>query len=147
MAERNERTGLMTPGFISDPNSIIRLEGGRQIDWPNVPDSYKNARGKKVIQAGTPVGDLLDTDANRKSVSPRVVTTNPAVGVLESTAVEDDPSAAKSGYGIIVGGVLFEDQMEMATGNPKTLPAAIKNELAANGQFVWDTKGHNSMGD
>lgn len=116
--------------FVADPHSIMR-NSGRQIDWANVSDT--NADGKKVVYVGTVVGEILGTGR----VSRRVVTTNPAVGIMETTAVEGDPVAAASGYGIIIGGHLYENLLPDASGGPpKTLAAAIKTELRANG-FAW----------
>lgn len=122
-------TNISRLPFVVDPHSIMR-SSGRQIDWANV--STTNAEGKKVIYAGTPVGELLGGG----KVSPRVVTTNPAVGILETTAVEGDRVAALSGYGMIVGGHLYENLLPGATGTPKTLASAVKTELLANG-YAW----------
>lgn len=117
------------PGFVADQNSMERNDG-RQIDWANVGAGYLNATtGKKVLPAGTVVGSLLGAGL----ISPRVVTTNPAVGVLVSNAIEGDQAAAKSGYGVYVGGVVYETLMPDSTGSPKTVPAAMKTELAAAG--------------
>ena len=86
------------------------------------------------------VGELLGAG----KVSPRVVTTNPAVGMLETSALEDDPVAAKSGYGMIVGGRLYENLLPDATGSPKVLASAIKTELAASGTgFSFEQSGDN----
>ena len=65
---------------VVDPETVTR-DYGRQIDWANVDDSFKNAEGKKVLPAFTCVGDLL---GNGK-VSPRVLTTNPAIGGAASS--------------------------------------------------------------
>ena len=118
-------------GFVADPNSIDYAGSGVQIDWANVSAAYVDANnGKKVLKAGTAMGKLL---GNGK-VSPRVVTTNPAVGLLASDAVEGDTNAPLSGYGLINGGVIYESLLPDATGGPpKALPAAIKTELAAAG--------------
>ena len=40
--------------------------------------------------------------------------------------------AAKSGYGVIRGGSLYETLLPDASGSPRELAAAIKTELAAN---------------
>ena len=114
------------PGFVADPESIVR-NSGRQIDWAHV--STDNADGKKILVAGTVVGELLGAG----KISPRVVTTNPAAGILESTAVEGDPSASRSGYGVIIGGHLYANRLPDATGTPKVLAAAVLTELRANG--------------
>ncbi len=121
------------PRFVADEKSITRVPGGRQIDWANVTAGAGvvpalNANGKKWLKAGTAVGDLLSTGKLR----PRVVTTNPAIGLLETDAVEDD--AILTGYGVITGGNVFENWLPDATGGPPaTLPAAIKTELNAAG--------------
>ena len=126
-------TTVATPGWLVDPHSADR-DGGHQIDWAQV--SATNADGKKTIPAGATVGILL---GNGK-ISPRVATTNPAVGLLETTAVEGDPTAALTGYGLIVGGVIHENLLPDATGTPRTLAAAIKTELNAAGTgFAWRT--------
>ena len=128
---RTNYAGLARAPFILDHGSVSRI-GGRQIDWANVSATYLDAAtGKKVLPAGTIVGDTLDATANRKAVSPRVVTTNPAMGILETTAVEGDPVAAKTGYGIITGGVIYGNLL------PGGMPAgAVQTELRTNG-YAW----------
>lgn len=122
-------TRVTTPGFIVDHESVVR-SSGRQIDWANV--STLNADGKKYLEAGTVVGELLGTG----KVSPRVVTTNPAIGILETAAVEGERDAALSGYGVIVGGHLYANLLPDATGTPAVLPTAVVTELNANG-YAW----------
>jgi hypothetical protein len=127
------------PGVV-DPHNTPR-DNGHQIDWANVADSYKNADGKKVLPALTAVGTLLGGG----KVSPRVVTTNPAVGLLATAAVEGEDSAAATGYGMFVGGAFYENLLPDATGGPpKTLDADIKTELEENGTgWVWRTYSDN----
>jgi hypothetical protein len=125
------------PGFIVDYQSIV-LNSGRQIDWANVAAGFVDATtGKKVLPAGTVVGELLGGG----KVSPRVVTTNPATGILAAQALEGDLDAALSGYGVIVGGRLYENLLPDATGGPPaTLAAAIKTELGTNSHgFSFET--------
>lgn len=127
---------VSTAGFIADVSSITR-NSGRQIDWANVDVSYADAvTGKKHLPAGTVVGELLSGNG---TVSPRVVTTNPATGILETDAYEDDPNAARSGYGVIIGGVIYEALLPDASGTPRVLAAAIKTELdaAETTGFAW----------
>lgn len=120
---------VSSPGFIADHNSIVRT-GGRQIDWANVGAGYIDATtGKKVLKAGTAVGDTLGAG----KVSPRVAATNAAIGLLETDAVEGDTNAPLSGYGLIIGGAVFETLLPDSTGNPRTLDANIKTELNAAG--------------
>lgn len=122
-------------GFVVDPNSM-ELSEGRQIDWANVAAGYVDATtGKKVLPAGTVVGELL---GGSKKISPRVLTTNPAVGLLATNAVEGERSDSYSGYGMYIGGVVYEALLPDSTGSPKTLAAAIKTELTNAGcTFKW----------
>jgi hypothetical protein len=126
-------TNLGTPRFVADEHSITRSNGGRQVDWANVPASapYLQADGvRKLIRAGTAVGELLGSG----KISPRVVTTNPATLILETDAYEGDLSAAASGYGCIDGGNLYENLLPDSTGGPpRALASALKTELTAAG--------------
>lgn len=115
---------------------------GVQIDWANVAGAYLDvATNKKVLPAGTVLGSLLGAG----KVSPRVVATNPAVGILVSVAIEGDLSAAKSGVGMYVGGVVYESLLPDAAGAPRVLAAAIKNELdAARCTFKYEAYSDNT---
>lgn len=209
-------------GFIVDHNSIVRSNGGRQIDWAHVGEQYKETPGtapvvvtvgvagasandttvpvaalsglipngtvidlgakkfvrltadaaaaatsltvsaiptalvsgdtgtyagvkgygKKTLKAGTVVGDLLGGGL----VGPRVVSTNPAMGVLETDATENDPAAPLSGYGVIVGGYLYENLLPEASGSPAVLLTAMKTELNTAGAskgFLFTQYGDN----
>lgn len=100
---------LSTPGFVCDNNSM-RKNSGRQIDWANVAAGYVDeASGLKVIPGGTV---MSESDVGNGSILPSAngahVSGDPT-GLLVSTAVEDDPSAALSGYGEYIGGVVYED--------------------------------------
>lgn len=85
--------------------------------------------GKKMLPQHCAVGNAL---GNGK-LAPRVAGTNPATGLLATNAIEDDPSAGVTGYGVIKGGIFYENMLPDATGTPKELPAAIKTELQAAG--------------
>jgi hypothetical protein len=93
--------------------------------------------GPKILPAGTCVGTL----AGGGKLRPRVVSTNPAVGFLEAGAREDDRSASLSGYGVIIGGHLYENLLPDASGGPPaTIAAGIKTELdAARAWFSYET--------
>jgi hypothetical protein len=125
MAERVDYQLSGLP-FVVDPHNTPR-DNGHQIDWANVSDDYLNEAGRKVLPAGTVVGTLLGSG----KISPRVVTTNPAVGIMATAAVEGEDSAAATGYGIFLGGVFYENLLPDESGG--TLPSAIKTELNANG--------------
>jgi hypothetical protein len=115
------------PAFVVDPNYIAR-NSGRQIDWDNVPDSYRpgGGTGAKLIPAGQAVCELTGG-----KIIPRVNRpgSEACAGFLETTAIENEPGHSKSGYSVIVGGVLYEPLLPDATAGK--IPAAYKTELAA----------------
>lgn len=53
--------------------------------------------------------------------------------LLLTEAIEGQASDSRSGYGCLIGGVLFENRLPDATGTPALLPSAFKSELAAAG--------------
>lgn len=120
------------PNFLKTPGNAIDRTGGLQIDWDNVDaDDYTDtASGKKIIPSGTVMGNLLSAGG---AMSPRVDTTNPAIGLLEGDAVEGELVDSLSGYGLIVGGVVYENLLPDSTGGPPaTLASDIKDELEAS---------------
>jgi hypothetical protein len=123
------------PTWLKTPGNAAFRTGGKQIDWANVGAGYVDAAtGKKIIPSGTAMGTLLGSG----KMSPRVVTTNPAVGLLEGDAIEDDLVHSLSGYGLMVGGVVYENLLPDATGGPPAvLAAGIKTELQANCAMGW----------
>lgn len=59
----------------------------------------------------------------------------PAMGLLEGPAVEGDLNAALTGYGLIVGGVVYENLLP-------EISSTIKTELETNGlTFLFETYG------
>lgn len=135
------------PAFIVDRQSIEQRPG-RQIAWDLVSDTYIDATtGKKRLKAGTVVsefvgGDYIGQVAEYGAVddisSPGETAT--AVGILISEANEDDPAEALTGYGLLVGGVLFDNLLpDAAGGPPKTIGSTKKNALATAGcTFKWE---------
>lgn len=94
-------------------------------------DSFTvSGSGLKTIVAGTVMGVVSAGSPVVSKMYPRVVTSNPADGLLATTAVEGNKVAAYSGYGLIVGGVVYESLLPDAVGG--ILPSAMKTELAAN---------------
>lgn len=132
---------LSTPGFVCDNNSM-RKNSGRQIDWDGVDDSrVDETSGKKVIPAGTAVS-VSTNDATKIVPSADTDATGNAIGLLVSNAVEDDPSAALSGYGVYIGGVVFED----LTPDGADGSNAFKAELATSGcTFQWERYSDSSV--
>jgi hypothetical protein len=71
-----------------------------------------------------------------------VTLTNAPIGFLATDALEDDPSAAKTGYGIIVGGSIYENLLPEATGSPKVISASVKAQLDQTGTgFYYEQYG------
>lgn len=131
---RTTYSNLSLPSFLANPGQEVS-DNGHQIDWDNITAGSGvvpavNAQGKKWLKAGTPVGDL----AGSGLIRPRADTTNPAIGLLRTTAVEDEPQAALSGYGVVRGNaVVYENMLPGASGTPAVIDDDIKTELAANG--------------
>lgn len=196
------------PSFIVDQHSIDR-DGGHQIDWDAVPDSYRDdsievvlsgvhsagatvlhleggltgalsagqalyfgetgefvlvattaeegasavsvqatpqtledgdtatkiGSGKKTIRAGTA---MVGADTNDPLVPRGTGAAGTADCLLATTAVEDEPHAALSGYGVIVGGVVYENLLPDAAPDTGALATAIKTELNASTKgFVY----------
>lgn len=87
--------------------------------------------GYKFIPAGTRMGDA-GTDGK---IYPRVETSNPATMILATNAYEDSEIHNRGSHGVLLSGVLYENLLPGATGDPATIPAAEKTELAAAGCF------------
>ena len=123
------------PNFVADWESVDR-DTGHTIDWANVPDdgTYGVAgSGKRVIPAGTRMGDA----GTNGRIYPRVLTTNPAKFLLATDAVEDTDGLHghlnRQSYGVIRGGVIYENLLPGAAGAPAVIPAAEKTELQTAG--------------
>lgn len=82
---------------------------------------YKGA-GEKIIKHGNPV-QPASGDADK--IVPAVSGDGTAFGLLEGPAKENDNAAALSGYGVIVGGVIYRDLVPNLDG---TLEAQLKSD-------------------
>lgn len=87
--------------------------------------------GYKMIPAGTRMGAA----GTNGRIYPRVETSNPAQMILATNAREDGEYGAAQSYGVMLGGVLYDNLLPGATGTPKVIPAAEKTELATAGCF------------
>jgi hypothetical protein len=97
--------------------------------------------GAKFLPSGTACGKLLGDG----KVSPRIVTTNPAFCLLLTDAAEDSRTDARTGYGVVRGGVIYENLLPEAAGTPPVLVTAVKTELNANGTgFSFEQYGDSS---
>jgi hypothetical protein len=95
--------------------------------------------GNKVIPSGqimsirttTPIGKMIP---RRDTASG----TGPADGLLATSATENATQDALSGYGLVVGGVVYESLLPEATGGPpKVLSSGQKTALALTGKYVY----------
>lgn len=127
----SRKTHVLTyPGFVADSASITQ-RNGRQVDWPALPTAW---------EGNIPPGTIVSLTIEGKIV-PRSTTTETAVGILVSSANQDSRVDALSGYGIIVGGVIYENLLRENTDiNFDTW----KTELQAAGTgFVFETYSDN----
>jgi len=123
-ATRGERIDKsFTPFWIADYESLSYHGAGAPMNWAAWTDAKYGAAGRRVIPSGTAIS----------IVSGKIV---PATGatetlILVSNALENSPSDSISGYGVVVGGVIYEAQLPDATGTPRQLPTAIRAKVPA----------------
>lgn len=68
------------------------------------------------------------------------------IGLLETEAEELNLSNASTGFGLIIGGAVYENMLPESTGSPKVLPTVYKSELRAPGVgkgWSWHQYGDN----
>ena len=121
--------------FLADQHSVVQ-DGGHQIDFDQVGAGYLNATtGKKEIPAGTIMAP--DTTAGDGYIIPRADSgATTATCILLTDAVEDERHAARTGYGVILGGSILED---LLPDSEDASFATWQGELTAVGvgNFVW----------
>lgn len=191
------------PGFVSDWNSVSQ-NGGRTVDWDDVPASRENADGDKEIPAGMPmsfaehgliprpdtefsisnltassgtvtattasdhnyeVGDVVTISGTSNYDGTFEVTAVPASdqfeydlgstpadestgtvvieakGILLTNAIDGEETHSLSGYGLVVGGVIYENLL------PIQLSDTLKSELQDHGTgFVFEVYFDSRMG-
>jgi hypothetical protein len=91
---------------------------------------YAGGKGGYSVPAGTEVDLLASGKVVPSSLGSAGVT---CYGILLTRAVQDDPSEAITGYGIITQGQIYENMLPEATGTPKVLNATHKTELLNRG--------------
>lgn len=103
-------SNVSRPGFVVDHNSIDLLDG-RQIDWDTVAAGFANADGKKELPGGKLMVEQADGTLRPRSQDgvTALGAGESIAGLLASAAVEDSKTAALSGYGVIRGGIVYED--------------------------------------
>lgn len=82
-----------------------------------------------TVLAGTVMAALTSGKLVPRAIIPNAET---AVGLLESNATESDRSAALSGYGVIIGGAVYENLLPDANGG-STISSTYKTELQTAG--------------
>lgn len=89
----------------------------------------------KTIRAGTVMCELAADGAGARKIVPRAIRpgAETSIGLLRTDAVYGDKTEALSGYGLVVGGVVYENLLPDATGSPAVLPSAYKTELQTAG--------------
>jgi len=117
------------------------LAAGQQVYISGANLSYVN--GIKTI-ATVPTADTFTFAATGSDATATgtIKAGIVACGMLVSNAVENSKSDSVSGYGIIVGGNLYENLLPDATGTPAVLSDEIKTELANAGTgFYFEQYG------
>ena len=127
---------VSNPTFVADPASISRSTG-RQVDWENVDDAFVNAEtGLKELPAGLRVYE----QASGKIVDAAGDSDGTLLGILETNAIEGDRSAALTGYGVIIGGVVFLELL------PEALDGSAQTALKAVGTgFAFESYADNRV--
>ena len=122
-------------GFIVDPKSIVR-GSGRQIDWSKVTaGATYGAAGSRVLKAGTILSEVTATG----KVVPRALGasgTGSAFAILETAAHESSETDSLSGFGVILGGGIYDNKLADAA---DAAFATMKTELGA--RFYYETYG------
>jgi len=122
---------ITTQPFIADAKSIDRLNGAT-IDWSAVTEV--DADGNKMVSAGTIMSRETDGFTPAKDAATAVS------AILEASAYAHEQSNdALSGYGMIVGGVIYDNLLpDAGEVNFATWKTAL--EAYGNG-FTWITYG------
>lgn len=116
--------------FVVDVHTLVRNQG-RQIDWETIHAADADVH---VIPAGTIVAEL----ASGMVVPMAYVTTETATAILESGASDTDEAiGATTGYGCIVGGVIYSNLLPDAA--EAFFDAALADLQAASAGFVFET--------
>ncbi len=119
---------------------------GHQIDWDSVDPARVDGRGKKYIPDGTimakltsgkiiPRRDVALTEGN-------ALGTETAAGILIGQANEDDKGDALTGYGLLLGGIVYNNLLpDFGHANLATW----KTELETNAlTFVYQTHANSA---
>lgn len=114
---------VIATGLTADAFSVSTTAGGSAVDLAG----GNGTALMRVISGGT------------YTATGTILAAWSAVGILETDAHYQAPGDSLSGYGLLGGGVLYDNLLADATGSPKAVLAAYKTELTAAGclfQFV-----------
>jgi len=131
MARTESNVG--SPGFILGAN--YDANDGRQIDWANVT----GIEGSKAVAGGTIMAETANglLSPRKAGVQDTVPADYPATCILLASAEQSNNNDALSGYGVVLGGVVFSNLLQ------DTLEANFDSwltELKDNGTgFVFET--------
>lgn len=121
---------------------------GHQIDWASVSTTRVNAAGKKYVPDGSVMallasGKMIPRDDVDISPAPGdQLGTETAVGLLVGEANEADLSDALTGYGLLRGGLVYEN---LLPDKAHADWAAWLAEMAANGShFIYLTHANSA---
>jgi hypothetical protein len=105
---------------------------GEQIYISGANLAYVN--GLKTI-ASVPTADTFTFTATGADATATgtIVASRVATEILETDATDLNTAEAYTGYGSLVGGVLYENLLPDASGTPKVLPSQYKTELVNAG--------------
>ena len=134
---------LTRPPWIVDWENTPR-DTGAQIDWASVdPDRVDNA-GKKYVPDGTIMAMIASTgkyipraDVDISPAPGDQLGTETAAGILIGQANEGDRTDALTGYGLLLGGVVYDN---LLADHENASFEAWVDELVANGtHFIYRT--------
>jgi hypothetical protein len=126
---------ITKPGFLVEQGNAAR-DPGRQVDWDAFGASYENEFGNVELKQGMVVS--LD-DTSGKIIPRNTGDSDLAEGILASSANEDSDEDSLSGYGLIRGGVVYEDLIDLDGGTLST----IKTELNDNNPYGFNFASYN----
>lgn len=121
---------LTTAAAAAGATTLAVAALGHEIEDASTATYIASGSGDKVIPAGTVMVEIAATG----KIVPRAIRpgSENAAMILWSTANENDRSAALSGYGCLIGGVIYEDLL------PETITSWKAELVTAGAQFQYE---------
>lgn len=129
----NDATAYVTAPALAGATTIAVSDV--DVNIADNAQAWAIGQGPKVLPAGLAVGKAGSTSG--KEIYPRVLTSNPAFGLLIEDVIENLRSSGQTGYGVYEGAFVWENRLPDAVANSGTLPSAIKTELGS--RFLYKT--------